>query len=1277
MPSQRTAGGKLVTLGAKDLVSEGDPRQASNISILPVNPVPAYNVKGYVNNLSIQIVLDTGAAVTLLKKDIWDKLHFTSADLEQWTRQPLVGVEGTPLNVHGTMELELKMGEEIFQTKVIVADGLTAELILGLDFLEEHNCTIEIGRKTLHFIDRGTSVTLQGCGEVTMPIGVAMGETVQVPAYSEMKVMVNLTQTPTSGTWIMEGDTTPIIVARSLHNNSTGEIPVRLLNPTAESVTLYKRQKIGMLQEAEEELEPCLGVSTIQTGNLAENIKAKREMLWKLVEGGDGPLTEANKEQLFYLLGEYADIFAISKEDLGRTAKVQHRINTGNSHPIRQPLRRIPPAKWEEVRQLLKEMLDQDVIKPTNSPWASPVVIVKKKDGSPRFCVDYRKVNTVTRKDAYPLPRIDDTLDTLAGSKWFSTLDLLSGYWQVEVRPEDREKTAFCTPDGLFEFNVMPFGLCNAPATFQRLMDTVLAGLQWTNCLVYLDDVIVLGRTFKEHLSNLKEVFDKFREARLKLKASKCALCQEKVEFLGHIVSANGVATDPKKTEKVANWPVPRSRREVQQFLGLANYYRRFVQDYARIAKPLHRLTEKNTTFKWTSECEGSFENLRQNLVSAPVLAFPDCSRPFILDTDARDSGIGAVLSQVQDDGTERVIAYASRTLSKAERRYCVTRRELLAAVVFIRQFRSYLLGNKFTLRTDHGSLRWLWNFKQPEGQLARWLEKLQEYDFIIEHRQGRKHNNADALSRLPCNQCGRESHFTETDQNTHTVGLVTNEENANVRGKSPEEIPQLQLADPMIGPVLKSLESLEKPTLDHIRSQPPKSRRLFQLWEQLIILDGQLWRLYENEEGSSVQQQLVVPSSLKREIMEELHEGVMSGHLGQEKTMQRLKRRFYWPGQWNDVRDWCNTCPICATRKTTQPKSKAPLQPIKPSYPMQIIAMDILGPLPESEAGNSYILVIGDYLTRWMEAYPIPNQEATTVARILTNELFYRFSLPEQLHTDQGRQFESELISEICRLLKIRKTRTTPYHPQCDGLVERFNRTLLNMLATCLKDHHFLWEDYIRPVCMAYNTSTQSTTGYTPFYLMFGRQAKLPVDIMYGTNAMNEVSPNQHAADLRTRLTEAYEKVRQHLNIGQEWQKEFYDRRVHGKPYDVGALVWLHSLVLPRGKSKKFHHPWTGPFIVVKRLSDVTYRIQSREGRRRLVVHFDRLKLCHPGTRFNSEYLPPSQPDNSRLQQNHEVPFGTQLQLIDDDDLVTPPPSRYPHRDRRPPDRLASYIHH
>ena len=258
---------------------------------------------------------------------------------------------------------------------------------------------------------------------------------------------------------------------------------------------------------------------------------------------------------------------------------------------------------------------------------------------------DYRKVNSVTRKDAYPLPRIDDTLDTLAGSQLFSTLDLISGYWQVEVDSKDREKTAFCTPLGLFEFRVMPFGLCNAPATFQRLMDLVLAGLQWTSCLVYLDDVIIVGKTFEEHLLHLREVLIRLREAGLKLQPSKCSFCQKKVEFLGHIVSDKGVATDPAKTAQVAKWPTPSSQKEVQQFLGLASYYRRFVKDFATIAKPLHRLTEKTMDFKWTSECQSAFEELRRNLTAAPILAFPDFEKPFILDTDASDFGVGAVLS--------------------------------------------------------------------------------------------------------------------------------------------------------------------------------------------------------------------------------------------------------------------------------------------------------------------------------------------------------------------------------------------------------------------------------------------------------------------------------------------------------------------------------------------------------------------------------------------------------------------------------------------------------
>ena len=326
----------------------------------------------------------------------------------------------------------------------------------------------------------------------------------------------------------------------------------------------------------------------------------------------------------------------------------------------------------------------------------------------------YRKVNEVTRKDAYPIPRIDETLDTLTGATLFSTLDLRSGYWQVEVDLKDREKTAFCTPEGLFKFIVLPFGLCNAPATFQRLMDSVLAGLHWKNCLVYIDDIVVIGKSFDDHLCNLQQVLERLRQAGLKLQPHKCKFLQSQVTYLGHVVSAQGVSPDPEKTSKIKSWPVPQSAQEVQRFLGLANYYHRFIKDFATMAKPLHRLTEKGVTFTWTLECEQAFNFLKTQLTSAPILALPNWSRPFILDTDASDMGIGAVLSQLQQDGSEYVVAYASRVLTKQERNYCVTHRELLAVVTFLQHFKQYLLGTPFTIRTDHSALTWLQNFKQP-----------------------------------------------------------------------------------------------------------------------------------------------------------------------------------------------------------------------------------------------------------------------------------------------------------------------------------------------------------------------------------------------------------------------------------------------------------------------------------------------------------------------------------------------------------------------------------
>jgi len=471
--------------------------------------------------------------------------------------------------------------------------------------------------------------------------------------------------------------------------------------------------------------------------------------------------------------------------------------------------------------------------------------------------VDYRKINSVTHKDAYPIPRVDDTLDTLSGSTWFSTIDLKSGYWQVEMAPQDREKTAFCTQEGLFEFNVMPFGLCNAPATFQRLMDCVLAGLQWSSCLVYIDDVIIIGRSFEEHLHHLQQVLDRLKLAGLKIQPSKCHFLQHKVNFLGHVVSNEGVLPDLSKTSKVKEWPTPTSVQEVQRFLGLANYYRRFVRNFASIAKPLHQATEKGKHFKWTDECEQAFLQLKGCLTSAPVLAMPDWTKPFILDTDASDTGIGAVLSQCQSDGSEHVIAYASRLLTKPERNYCVTRKELLAVVTFLHHFRHYLLSKPFMVRTDHGALTWLQNFRSPEGQLARWLEKLQEYQFTIIHRPGRKHNNADALSRLPCRQCGRnEMELIAAISSTNSIG-----------GHTLNDLRELQMEDSIIGLLLRARETDQKPSNNFAKTQCLEYRHLYQQWDQLIVEDGVLWRHYAQPNYNDDWLQLLVPKQLRPQV--------------------------------------------------------------------------------------------------------------------------------------------------------------------------------------------------------------------------------------------------------------------------------------------------------------------------------------------------------------------------------------------------------------------------
>ena len=541
---------------------------AQSLTISPVTCTDGYRVKGSIYGVPVSFLLDTGAVVTLLREDKWKEISAGGERrLRPWSTQRLVGVDGSPLDIRGCAAVDFVVADESFTVEVVVIGSLTSEAILGLDFLREVGVTMDLKDKQLIIADRGCCLPLDDTGRCSFPAGdphVRVVNHISIPPFSELEVMAAVLDPTGGGPWLLQAspdDRPAALVASALVEPRAGEVPVRLLNPRAEMITIRNGTQIASLHPVQVPSEEDVVVAAAEPQQLPQD---KQEVLWAVAESLSTELSKGEREQFYHLLLMYADVFASSDSDLGHTSRLQHEIYTGDSSPIRQAFRRISPQRRSEVQELLATMLQNEVIQPSSSPWASPIVLVKKKYGNVRFCVDYRKLNSVTRKDAYPLPRIDDTLTSLAGSSWFSTLDLLSGYWQVEMAKQDRAKTAFCTTEGLFEFKTMPFGLCNAPATSQHLMDLVLAGLQMEHCLVYLDDVIVIGRSFAEHLQNLQAVFQRLRQAGLKLKPRKCTFFQQEVQYLGHIVSREGIATDPGKVQKVEAWPIPSSTREVQ-----------------------------------------------------------------------------------------------------------------------------------------------------------------------------------------------------------------------------------------------------------------------------------------------------------------------------------------------------------------------------------------------------------------------------------------------------------------------------------------------------------------------------------------------------------------------------------------------------------------------------------------------------------------------------------------------------------------------------------------
>ena len=1228
------------TKQAKPATSHGFPPEL-------VGPSPIVPIQ--VEGIYTKALLDTGAQVTLLYSDFYEK-HLRHLPLQKLEELEIWGLGTQNFPYDGYLPIKLTFDPsvagkaETFDTLAVVcprppgADrssliiGTNTDLVRRLltplaqvqstPAVKVHPMLAQVYQNLVH----EQKAPAEGVGKIWR---LDKSEKILQPGEVVcLKASIKLTWRQPGPFIVLETDREkedkeleiiPELLSTKALKRSGGKVSVSVRNTTTSPVKVPARVLLGQVNQA----TPVLPYDIVggQEGEIPmEEFYPKNT-----------PLTPDWMERAKTQLLRWRTAFSKSEFDVGLAKSAEHRIRLEEDKPFRERVRRIPLGDLEDLREQLAELKKTGVIRESRSPYASPIVVVRKKNGSLRLCIDYRTLNRRTIPDQYTTPRIEDALQSLSGAKWFSVLDLKSGYYQIPMHPEDREKTAFITPVGFFEFNRMPQGLSGAPATFQRLMEKTVGDMNLIEVLVYLDDVIVFGRTLEEHEERLEKVLRRLHDEGLKISMEKCQFYQPSVSYLGHIVSAEGVATDPQKLEAVTSWPRPTNVTELRSFLGFCSYYRRFVEGFAKIAHPLTELLKnqeeagldsdkpgkpkegprkKKESIKdqWTPQCEETFRQLKWSLTTAPVLAYADPTRPYELHVDASRDGLGGVLYQEYDRHL-RPIAYVSRSLTPAERNYPTHKLEFLALKwAVVDKLKDYLYGAEFVIKTDNNPLTYLLTTAKLDATGHRWLAALSAFTFSLKYRPGVGNRDADALSRRPhCSQdhSGGWTHLTpegvralcegaeqqvKGGARAEEVGVsaagvpkcycnVTQIEEEGLPKLSRKDLRRDQQEDPLCGLVLKALESQHPDLL--LQSAQKEARLLRKEWDRLQLQQGVVYRRGPSED-SEEKWQLFLPEKHREKVLIALHDH--HGHLGSERTLQLVRDRFYWPYMRTEVESYCHSCLRCIQRKTL-PQRAAPMGHLESQGPMDLVCIDFLC-LESDLSGQGNILVVTDHFTRYAQAFPTRDQQASTVAKTLVEKFFIHYGLPQRIHSDQGRDFESTLIRRLLDLLGIKKSRTTPYHPQGDPQPERFNRTLLNMLGTLASEQKQQWSKHITAMVHAYNSTVSDATGYSPYRLMFGREARLPVDLAFGTSLdhTSETSHRGYVDRLRRSLKAAYEKAQATSDTRGSRNKRNFDLKVRIQDLQPGDRVLLRNLGIP-GKHKLADRWKSQPYIVCKRL--------------------------------------------------------------------------------------------